>query len=231
MCGRFAASASTEHLVSTFAIDQVDEAVPPTWNAAPTDPVPAVVDRAEDEAVVRRLVAPRWGLVPAWAKDDRGAARLINARVETAASKPSFRRAFAARRCLVPADGYYEWYPQPGGKQPYFLRPTSGGLLAMAGLYEFWRHPATAAWLLTCTILTTTAADSVGHIHDRMPVGVHPDAWADWLDPRLTDSDAVLALLRLDQPPLLEAYPVSSLVGNVRNDGPELVAPLEGRIS
>lgn len=230
MCGRFAAPASTEDLVATFGIDEVVDPARQTWNAAPTTPVSAVVDSVVSEGVLRRLVAPRWGLVPSWAKDAGGAARLINARVETVASKPSFRRAFAARRCLIPASGYYEWTPRPTptgrpGKQPFFIHPADGGLLAMAGLYEFWRSPA-GEWLVTTAILTSDAQESIASIHDRMPIGIPATAWDSWLDPRLTDPVEVQALLAQNQPPLLTAHPVSSRVGNVANDGPDLVAGL-----
>ena len=239
MCGRFAASASTEEIVATFAVDEVVDEPRPTFNAAPTDPVPAVVERvdARSGAAVRKLVTPRWGLVPSWATDTRGAARLINARVETVATKPAFRKAFATRRCLLPADGYFEWQPVPDAtasgrprKQPWFIRPADGGLFVMAGLYEFWRDPALEgppAWLTTCTIITTTAADAVGHIHDRMPMVVAPEAWDDWLDPRLDRPDDVAALLSVAPAAALASWPVSTLVNSVRNDGPELVARLQ----
>ena len=183
-----------------------------------------------DDHSVRRLVAPRWGLVPSWAKDAAGATRLINARVETIASKPSFRRAFAARRCLVPAIGYYEWAKTPtvtGGlrKQPFFIHPADGGIFAMAGLYEFWSDPE-GEWLVTCTIITTDAEHQIADIHDRMPVGVRPSAWDAWLNPRITDSKEALAVLELARPIELTAHQVSSRVGNVKNDDPDLVAPL-----
>ena len=138
MCGRFAAPGTTDDLVATFGIDEVVEPAVPRWNAAPMAKISAVVERSVDDRSVRRLVAPRWGLVPSWAKDAAGATRLINARVETIAAKPSFRRAFAARRCLVPASGYYEWAKTPTvtgslRKQPFFIHPADGGIFAMAG--------------------------------------------------------------------------------------------------
>jgi putative SOS response-associated peptidase YedK len=165
MCGRFAASAGVDEYVEVFGVDEVVDSPAPSFNFAPTDPIPAIVERVDREsgATVRKLVTPRWGLVPSWSKDAAGAARMINARVETVASKPAFRSAFGARRCLIPADGYYEWVTRPatglGGKavkQPFFLRPADGGLLVMAGLYEFWRTPA-GEWLTTATIITATA--------------------------------------------------------------------------
>jgi putative SOS response-associated peptidase YedK len=240
MCGRFAASAGADEYVEIFGIDEVVEEPEPSFNLAPTDPVPAVVERvAKGDAkdgggVVRKLVTPRWGLVPSWARDTSGAARLINARFETVESKPSFRKAFAARRCLIPADGYYEWYPLPepgpGGKpakQPYFIRRADGGLLVMAGLYEFWRAAASDTWLTTCTIITTTAADAVGHIHDRMPMTVEASAWDEWLDPHLVDPAAAKDLLSVHEGAVLEAFPVATTVNRVSNDGPELILPLQ----
>lgn len=229
MCGRYAASASRELLVETFEIDEVAGPLPgPDYNVAPTDPVPAVVERVVQDTVVRKLVDLRWGLVPSWSKDASGAARMINARVETLADKPAFRKAFAARRCLLPADGYYEWFgttTSAGGrtvKQPYFIRPADGGLLVMAGLYEFWRAPD-GTWLATSTIITTRATDELGRIHDRMPMVVPKQAWGLWLDPsRTVDAGSLLAVPLPD----LVAYPVSVLVNSVANDSPALIEPL-----
>lgn len=236
MCGRFAASASTEEIVETFQVDLVVDEPLPTFNAAPTDPVPAVVERVgkESGAVVRKLVTPRWGLVPSWSKDPRGGARMINARSETVATKPAFAKAFATRRCIIPADGYYEWQVLPdaaGGKpakQPWFIRPASG-VFAMAGIYEFWKNPeltGDAAWLTTCSVITTTATDALGHIHDRMPMVVRPEDWAAWLDPGATASEDALGLMHVAAPEELATYRVATLVNSVRNDGPELVQPL-----
>ncbi|MDO5533818.1 MAG: SOS response-associated peptidase [Propionibacteriaceae bacterium] len=232
MCGRFAASASVEDIIETFAIDEVVEEPLPTFNAAPTDAVPAVVERLDKETnqTVRKLVTPRWGLVPSWSKDARGGARMINARAETVAEKPAFRKAFAARRCLIPADGFYEWTPTtgPGGKpakQPWFISMTEPGPFVMAGLYEFWKSPE-GAWLTTCTIITTQATDAVGHLHDRMPMVILPEHWAAWLDPTLTDADGVRPLMHAPQGAEVTTHPVAPLVNNVRHDGPELVQPI-----
>ena len=173
--------------------------------------------------------------MPSWAKDPSIGNRMINARMETVADKPAYKRAFAVRRCLLPADGYFEWYPTSQTtkagkpvKQPFFIRPADGGVLAMAGLYEIWRDPSRAEddperFRWTCTVLTTEAEDSLGHIHDRMPLMVERDRWAQWLDPRVGGE---LSLLVPAAPGSLEAYPVSTAVGNVRNNGPELVEPL-----
>ena len=230
MCGRYAASRRPEDLVEEFALDEehLPEPIAPRWNVAPTDEVYAVVQRAE-----RRLHVMRWGLVPSWARDRSIGSRLINARVETVHEKPAFRRALAARRALVPADGYYEWYVgEDGRKRPYFICPRDGGVLSMAGLYEVWRDPTAAAddpagLLWTVTVLTTTAEDALGRLHDRMPLLVEPDRYAAWLDPAVpAEPDRLRALLVPAAPGRLHAYPVSTEVGNVRNDGPHLVAPL-----
>lgn len=202
----------------------------PRWNIAPTDQVAAVVERlSEDHEPRRTLVGLHWGLVPSWAKDPGGAARLVNARLETVAEKPSFRKAFRARRCLLPADGYYEWYASPGAparspKQPFFIHPADG-LMAMAGIYEFWKSPE-GKWLSSCSIITTAATDDLGRIHDRMPVQVAPHNWAAWLDPGLQDAQTALELVHVPAPGEMSAYAVSRRVSNVRNDGPELVEPL-----
>jgi putative SOS response-associated peptidase YedK len=227
-----------DHLLEEFGVDRdavPDETLAADWNVAPTKPVYAVLTRSQKNtpgtAAVRRLDILRWGLVPFWATDPKVGARMINARVETAADKPAFREAFAKRRCLLPADGYYEWYsPVNGTKQPFFIRPKDGATLAMAGLYEFWRDRSappddSSAWLRTCTILTTSATDALGRIHDRQPMFVEPAAWASWLDPDRHGGDLV-DLLVASPGTGLEAYPVSTAVNNHRNNGPELAAPL-----
>lgn len=236
MCGRYAATAEVDRLVEEFEVEEVAEAPPgPSWNVAPTDSVPAVVERTDAAVpglVRRKLVQLRWGLVPSWSKDVSGGARMINARLETVAQKPAFRKAFVARRCLLPADGYFEWYAGAGKKkQPYFIHRGDGGLLVMAGIYEFWRDDAVpkvepGAWVSTCSIITTAATDAVGRLHDRMPMVIQPEAWDAWLDPRRTDPEAALALLQVTDADQLTAHPVDAAVGNVRNNGPELVHPL-----
>jgi putative SOS response-associated peptidase YedK len=228
MCGRYALSLAGEDLEEFFEIDEVAGPLPPPdYNIAPTDPVVAVLER-EREGTRRRLLMPvRWGLVPSWSKDASGAARLINARVETVAEKPAFRKAFGSRRCLLPADGYYEWYPvataagKPA-KQPYFIRPEDGSPFVMAGLYEFWKAPD-GTWLTTVTVITTSATDDVGHLHDRMPMAVARTNWDAWLDPGF-GADA-LGLLTVPAPGLTY-YPVSMAVNKVANDGPDLILPL-----
>ncbi len=251
MCGRYAVSARPERLADQFDVVEIFDHLPePDYNVAPTVSVPAVLERtvrdgADAGQVHRRLAPLTWGLVPSWAKDRSIGSRLINARVETVAEKPAFRKAFAARRCLLPADGFYEWYTPDGHasdgprgsagkgrsrKQPFFLHRRDGGLLVMAGLYEIWRDPTKdrdddTAWLRTCAVITTEATDAAGHIHDRMPMVVRPDAVDAWLDPTFGEPDRVLALLGTDAAEL-EAYAVSTEVNDVRNNGPQLLEPL-----
>ena len=241
MCGRYASSRQPDDLIEEFEVvhDRTPAPLAADYNVAPTKEVYAVVERPPSkdspEPPERQLRVLTWGLVPSWAKDPSIGNRMINARMETVAEKPAFKRAFAVRRCLLPADGYFEWYPTSQTnakgkpvKQPYFIRPADGGVLAMAGLYEIWRDPSLAdddpdRFRWTCTVLTTQAEDSLGHIHDRMPLMVERDRWGDWLDPRVGGE---LSLLVPAAPGNLEAYPVSPLVSNVRNNGPELVEPL-----
>ncbi len=246
MCGRYASSRRPEDLAEEFEIDAatltetVTEPLPVDFNVAPTKEVYAVVTRppAEDEPGQRQLRVIRWGLVPFWAKDPSIGSRMINARMETVDQKPAFRQAFAKRRCLIPADGFFEWYPteQLGKngkplKQPFFIHPKDGSVMAMAGLYEIWRDPTRAEddpqrFRWTCTILTTTAEDAVGRIHDRMPLLVEPERYAAWLDPTSNDPEELKRLLAPLPPGRLEAYPVSTQVNNVRHNGPELLEPL-----
>jgi putative SOS response-associated peptidase YedK len=228
MCGRYASARDARDLASAFGVDPDEaadepaEALPPSWNVAPTDPVHAVLQRGER----RLLKVLRWGLVPSWAKDAKGAARLINARQETVTSKPAFRAAYARRRCLLPADGYYEWQVVGGRKQPWYLTSPDGRPLAMAGLYEVWSPrpdagPAERLW--TCTVITTEAADDTGP--DPRPDAAARAAaeWARWLDPELEDPGHLLVPAVSGA---LDAWPVGAAVGNVRNDGPELVQPV-----
>lgn len=244
MCGRYATARARQELLDEFEIqlDNTEGELEPDYNVAPTRSVPAVLTRAPGkddppEAAVRQLRQLRWGLVPSWAKDIKIGNRMINARVETVHEKPSYRRAFTKRRCLLPADGFFEWYAieQAEGKkpqkQPFFIRPRDGEVMAMAGLYELWKSPEDE-WVWTCTVITTEATDDVGRIHDRMPMVVAPDSWGAWLDPTRNDVDDVRALLVPAMAGSMEAYPVSKAVNNVRNNGPELIlAETNGHIS
>lgn len=237
MCGRYASATSAAVLVKEFEVTEPPRAtLPADYNVAPTKDVYAVVVDDRDTAPTRLLTTLRWGLVPSWAKDARIGNRMINARIETVATKPAYRAAWHRRRALLPADGYYEWYtPEaPAGtkprKQPYFIHDPKGASLAMAGLYEFWRDPLAApddpnAWLRTAVVLTAASAGPLRHIHDRMPVLVDPAHWEAWLDPQFS-GDPMGLLNPAANAASLEAYPVSTLVNSVRNNGPELLEPL-----
>jgi putative SOS response-associated peptidase YedK len=210
----------------------------PSWNVAPTQEARVVLERLNRDHVdgppVRQLRALRWGLVPSWAPDPRIGSRLINARAETVTEKPAFAAAASLRRCLVPADGYYEWERRPGAPSsvPHFLHRGGQGLW-FAGLYEFWADRDRPAddpdrWVTSFTMITTTAADALGHIHDRSPVIVPPDLLDAWLDPAMTDLETVQAMLAAIPDPRLDAYEVSTAVNDHRNNGPELVTALTG---
>ena len=244
MCGRYASSRRPEDLVEEFEIDsnEVKETLAPDYNVAPTKEVYAVVERPpskeKERPPQRQLRVLNWGLVPSWAKDPSIGNRMINARMETVAEKPAYKKAFAVRRCLLPADGYYEWYTTAQKtkagkplKQPFFIHPADGGVMAMAGLYEIWRDPTRDdddphRFRWTCTVLTTSAEDDLGHIHDRMPLLVEPERYGAWLDPTVSDPEDLLSLLVPAAPGRLQAHPVSTEVNNVRNNGPDLVEPL-----
>jgi putative SOS response-associated peptidase YedK len=193
-------------------------------------------DAAKAEGPARELRVVRWGLVPSWAKDPSMGGRLINARAETVDSKPAFRKAFARRRCLLPADGYYEWQPKEVDgrtvKQPYYISRADGGPLAMAGIYELWRDRAVPddherAWLWSAAIITTDAPDELGRIHDRMPMIIGADSWADWLDPASDDPADLRALLAPAVSGGLVWRPVSTEVNSVRHNGAQLIEPVE----
>ena len=221
MCGRYAGAATRPELLERFAADDgTDTELPQRYNVAPTTDVYIVVAGTGGR---RRLEVARWGLVPSWADDPAIGSRLINARLETIADKPAFRSAFATTRCLVPADGYYEWYAAES-RQPYLIRSRNGGALALAGVVETWRERGSDRVLRTVAIITTASAGAVAHLHDRMPVVVPSAAWDRWLDPALEDPAALAAEL-VATPPDLDAHAVSRAVGDVRNDGPHLLQP------
>jgi len=250
MCGRFVSARKRLELLEEFSIerdrvaDGPDPEPDPDYNVAPTRRVYAVMERRPrdqerdqkpEQAPARELRLVRWGLVPSWAKDASGGGRLINARAETIAVKPAFRRAFARRRCILPADGYYEWQTvsEHGKqrKQPYYIYPKDGAALAFAGIYELWRDEALPpdhehAWLWTAAIVTTQATDDVGQIHDRMPMVIAPDHWADWLNPDNSEPGQLQATMLPAMAGGLTSHPVSMAVNSVRNNGPELIAPL-----
>ncbi|MBV9292074.1 MAG: SOS response-associated peptidase [Frankiales bacterium] len=216
MCGRYASARSVDDLASTFGIsgDDIDPLPRPDWNVAPTKDA-AVVVRRNDRTV---LTTMRWGLVPSWADDPSVGSRMFNARVETAAEKPAFRDAVRTRHCLVPADGWFEWQVLPDGtRQPYFVTGADDAGVAFAGLWEHWRD-ADGMVLRSMTILTGPAPDELEWLHHRAPVVLPPSAWADWLV-----ADDVASLGPTDAR-VLVTWPVSTRVGDVQVNGPELVA-------
>jgi putative SOS response-associated peptidase YedK len=221
----------------------------PDYNVAPTKQAPVVLTRAprssdasydEGAPPVRQLRLLTWGLVPSWAKDVKVGLRMINARAESVLEKSAFAKAAASRRALVPATGWYEWQVSPTAtdargkprKQPFFIHHADGSPLAMAALYEFWRDRSVpdnddpAAWLTTYTIITTEAEPGLDRIHDRQPLVLERENWADWLDPRQTDLDTVRAHLAFSRPGRFDAYPISSAVNSSRNNGPRLLEPV-----
>ncbi len=244
MCGRYASIKAPADLADEFrAVDATDGAATADYNVAPTKQIITVVQRhprdedgaPDPETTERTLRLVRWGLVPSWAKDPKAGARMINARSESAATKPAFRRALAARRCLIPADGWYEWQRGKEHKQPYFTHYGDGRSLAMAGLWEYWKPKDDPDGqypdgLVTAAVLTTAAVGPLAQVHDRMPLVLPSSAWDAWLDPDVAaDADAVAALLAPPSPELvaeLEIRPISPAVNNVRNNGPDLLAPL-----
>ncbi|MEJ3657750.1 SOS response-associated peptidase [Actinomycetes bacterium KLBMP 9759] len=244
MCGRYASIKAPADLADEFqAVDATDGAVQADYNVAPTKNIITVVERhPRDEegtpdldTTERSLRVVKWGLVPSWAKDPKAGARMINARSESAAEKPAFRRALNARRCLIPAAGWYEWQRGENHKQPYYTHYADGSSLAMAGLWEYWKpkddpdnlYPD---GLVTATVLTTSAVGPLAQVHDRMPLVLPRSAWDVWLDPDASGSDAAVAALLA--PPsaelvaAMELRPVSPMVNSVRNNGPELLAEL-----
>ncbi|MEU8917249.1 SOS response-associated peptidase [Streptomyces nigrescens] len=239
MCGRFVSTRGPQDLVDLFDVTRWDpgQALDPSWNVAPTDDVWSVLERVERDTgeITRQLRPLRWGLVPSWAKSLSVGAKMINARVETVAEKPAYRRAFAKRRCLLPADGFYEWQAvaatetAKARKQPYFISPEDGRAMALAGLYEFWRatdasdDDAPGTWWTTCTIITTEATDAAGRVHPRMPLTIAPADWSAWLDPAHQDPAELRALLTAPAAGHLDSRAVSTAVNSVRNNGPHLL--------
>lgn len=228
MCGRFVSSTPVNQLAEQFLVEEIKvDDHDPSWNVAPTDRVLAVAVGKEG---TRQLGQFKWGLVPSWAKDESIGNRMINLRAETVSDKPSFRRTLAKRRCILPADGFYEWKATGKGrkKQPFFIKSRDGSVLALAGLWEVWKpkDEQDAEWLRTCTIITTEPNAVLRPIHDRMPVVLPPSAWDTWLDESNADVEALSRLLVPAPDDLLEAYPVSTEVSSVRNNGEQLIIPL-----
>lgn len=218
MCGRYASTQSAADLSALFeSVDETRGALAASYNIAPTDTVPLV--RVSAGGGARVLSAARWGLVPSWAKDRSGAARMINARAETVATSRAFGRPFARQRALIPADGWYEWRRGDGGTQPYFMTSATGGVLAFAGVWSRWGEPGNE--LLTCSVLTVAAVGELADIHDRMPLILSPHHWDEWLG--APDPQWLLIPDSAEYAAGIVRRAVGRAVGNVRNNGPELI--------
>lgn len=221
MCGRFTLRVSPEQIAGLFSIEQMPP-VGPRYNIAPTQPVLAI--RASHGGNGREATYLNWGLIPSWATDPSIGSRMINARSETAAEKPSFRAAFKYKRCIIPADGFYEWQKIAGGKQPQLIGLKDGGVFGMAGLWEYWEREGSV--IESCTILTTEPNDLLAPIHNRMPVILHPEDYDEWLDRTSQKAEPLLHLMRAFPAELMAYTPVSTLVNNPRNEDPVCVVPI-----
>lgn len=222
MCGRFVQSASVDDYARYFGADTLKtESLESNYNVAPTDSVYAIAEHND----TRMLGTFGWGLVPHWSKDRKQAARFINARAETVLDKPAFRDSFRSKRCLIPADGFYEWTKRDDSKIPHYIFIGTHAPMALAGIWAAWKNPETEEWSRTCSIITTKPNEFMKPIHDRMPVILEPDAWDDWLDRTNDDAESLQGLLRPPAEELLEAYEVSAYVNSVRNNGPQCLAP------
>jgi putative SOS response-associated peptidase YedK len=217
MCGRYRLSRRKQIIEEYFETANWQDDWTPRYNVAPTQPVPVI--RQHPTEPVRQLSLMRWGLIPSWSKDPSAAARMINARSETASTLPAFRDALKFRRCVIPADGFYEWSRAEKTKQPFCFEVRDGELFAFAGIWDRWQGGGIA--VETCSILTTTPNAVTSAVHDRMPVILDPDNYDLWLDPGMRDVDSVSNLLRPYPAPLMRCYPVSTRINHVANDDEE----------
>ena len=223
MCGRYRLS-RRKQLIEEYFDSAGEDDWAPRYNVAPTQSVPII--RQHPAEPRRELSLVRWGLIPSWAKDASGAARMINARSETAATTSAFRDALTNRRCLIPADGFYEWKKSGKLKQPYCFEVNDGKMFAFAGLWDRWKDPS-GQWIKTCSILTTTPNAVTSAVHDRMPVILDPDSYDLWLDPGLHDVRVVSEMLKPYDAQVMRCYPVSSRVNRVANDDEGCSTPVE----
>jgi len=221
MCGRYFLHSGADALTRTFGQLRIDVELAPRYNIAPTQPIPVI---REDAQGVRHLTLLRWGLVPSWSKGPDSRFSMINARVETVAEKPAYRAALRYRRCIIPADGFYEWQARAAGKLPHVLRRQDGVPLALAGIWEHWQSPD-GSELESAAILVGPADEQVAGIHDRMPVILGPGQYAAWLDRHQQHPEAVMDLLLAMDPPRLQIYPVSRAVNSPTHDSPQLIEP------
>lgn len=222
MCGRYSYFGPLDILKESIQIDFIDDEPTPNYNIAPTQSVPAVL-KDQRQTHLRQL---HWGLIPFWAKDASIGSRMINARAETISEKPSFRNAFKKRRCLIPANGYFEWTGAKGNKQPYFIATGSGKSFVFAGLWETWTNKSDEITIESCTIITTYASSGISHLHHRMPVILVPEFNNAWLDPALQDAGELIQILKDGATQEFAYHPVSKDVNNVRNNGPDLIKPI-----
>jgi putative SOS response-associated peptidase YedK len=224
VCGRYRLSRRKQIIEEHFDCGSEEPDWTPRYNIAPTQPVPVI--RQNPKEPVRELALMKWGLIPSWSKDASGAARMINARSESASTKPAFRDALKSRRCLIPADGFYEWMRTGKAKQPYCFEVDEGELFAFAGIWDRWRDPS-GQWVQSCSILTTTPNAVTAAVHDRMPVILDPDTYDVWLDPGMQNVAAASELLKPYDARLVRCYPASIRINNVVNDDAECSAPVE----
>ena len=225
MCGRVRLSSDVSEIKLVFGIppERPIPNFPPSWNVAPTDTLPVV--RYDAKAAQRSLDMLRWGLIPYWAKDIKVGFANINAKTEGIESRPTFRKAFERRRCLVPVDNFYEWAKTETGKQPYALALADRGIMALAGLWENWQSPA-GEWVRSFAIVTTTPNELCAEIHNRMPVVLKPEVWPVWLGEQLADVADLKALMAPYPSDGMIAWPVSARVGSVKNNDPSLIEPI-----
>ena len=224
MCGRYRLSRRKQIVEEYFDSTSEEQDWNPRYNIAPTQPVPVIRQHPKEPKRVLSLM--RWGLIPGWAKDSSVAASMINARSETASTKPAFRDALKLRRCLIPADGFYEWRRTTQVKQPYCFEVNGGELFAFAGLWDRWKD-SNGSWVKTCSILTTTPNAVTSAIHDRMPVILDRDSYDVWLDPSMNDVQVVSELLKPYDARLMRSHPVSTRINHVANDDEECSLPIE----
>jgi putative SOS response-associated peptidase YedK len=226
MCGRFARYSLSRELERYFSAHPAAFEIQPNYNVAPTQQIPVIIQQEG----VRHIKKRHWGLVPLWAKDISIGSRMINARVETVTSKPAFRAAIKQRRCLIPANGFYEWKGKAGSKQPYFFHLPSGEPFAFAGLWEIWEGkeaPPEAAPYKSCTIITTDASEAVKDVHNRMPLILKPESYDEWLNPETKQPDRIEQIMKSGFVSDLKCYPVSKLVNQVGNNKKECMEPLK----
>jgi putative SOS response-associated peptidase YedK len=223
VCGRFSITGDLDFYAEYFGVDEVlTDPLAPSWNVAPTDPVYVISERDDS----RRLTSMSWGLVPHWATDPRSIH--INARSETVGTNASFRDSFAKRRCLIPADGFYEWEPKELGRTPHWVFRADGFPLVFAGIWAARHEQASDEWHRSCAIITASSNGVINQIHDRMPVSLPPETWDLWLDRNMNDSDAALEIIKSGNKDEIMEHVVSSKVNSVKNNGPELRYETQG---